>query len=133
MHSSSNIPGKSPFILLATHEPEEAATLRHVLESLEIRYRVVWARDGLEALGVLSREPPPVLVLIEGWLPRLSGRDVLRWSQDQARLRQTRFVLLTPPGSHQPPTEALVRPEDRRAWTTMLRNSVRRAVGGIED
>jgi two-component system, response regulator len=57
--------------------------------------KVVVARDGDEALEILTREEPPALVLLDLKLPRLSGMDVLLSMRDQERLKGVPVVVLT--------------------------------------
>jgi two-component system response regulator len=53
------------------------------------------ARDGEEALEMLKWPVPPLLVLLDLKLPRLSGVDVLTAIRDDPRLGKTPVVVLT--------------------------------------
>lgn len=53
------------------------------------------ARDGEEALEMLKSPVPPLLVLLDLKLPRLSGVDVLTAIRDDERIRHIPVVVLT--------------------------------------
>lgn len=53
------------------------------------------ARDGEEALAMLKASRPPVLVLLDLKLPRLSGVDILMGIRKDPRLERTPVVVLT--------------------------------------
>jgi len=84
-------------ILVVDDEPDLLAELAPLLE--RTGFSVVTASDGQQALNIVSRDPPDLIVL-DVLMPRLDGREVLR------QLRQsgnwTPVILLTRVGS---PTE----------------------------
>lgn len=53
------------------------------------------ARDGEEALDLLRRLPPPLLVFLDLKLPRLSGMDVLLAIREDERLKTLPVIVLT--------------------------------------
>lgn len=57
--------------------------------------RALIARDGLEALDILSREALPKLVLLDLKLPRMHGLEVLRRIRAHARTRFLPVVILS--------------------------------------
>lgn len=56
---------------------------------------VATAEDGETALGLLGREPPPTLVLLDLMLPRLSGWDVLQAMAQQPELAGVPVLVIT--------------------------------------
>ena len=75
-----------PTILVVDDEPGVRTTVREVLE--DERYRVLVAEDGQTALDLLDVDPVD-LVVLDVWLPRVGGMDVL------GRIRETRPGLET--------------------------------------
>jgi chemosensory pili system protein ChpA (sensor histidine kinase/response regulator) len=69
-------------------------SLRLMLE--DEGYVVAEARDGLEALATLRVATHPMVVLLDIWMPRLGGQDVLREVVRDRRLKSTHaFVVNT--------------------------------------
>jgi two-component system, NtrC family, response regulator AtoC len=59
-------------------------------------YVVLEARDGLEALALLRVFPHALVVLLDLWMPRLGGEDVLAAvAADSALVSRHAFVLVT--------------------------------------
>ncbi|MDA8219396.1 MAG: response regulator [Dehalococcoidales bacterium] len=65
-----------PVIMVVDDDEAIRALLAGVLDAEG--YRAVEAKDGLEAIELLQRERPD-LILLDLKLPRLTGREVLRW------------------------------------------------------
>lgn len=82
-------------ILIADDEPNIVISLEYLLE--QAGYRVLVARDGLEALEAVERERPD-LVLLDVMLPRLSGFDVCQKVRENAALQHVRVMMLTAKG-----------------------------------
>ncbi len=72
---------------------DDEENLRHMLQLVLERagYRVLTARDGLEALEVLDKEPAVSLVLCDVRMPRLDG---LRFLEEVARRRLDLLVVM---------------------------------------
>jgi CheY-like chemotaxis protein len=64
-------------ILIVDDDPDVAETLRRFLERPARRYVVVVASSGEEAVAILRRDAPD-LVLLDINMPGMSGLDVLR-------------------------------------------------------
>ncbi|MBP7096819.1 MAG: sigma-54-dependent Fis family transcriptional regulator, partial [Spirochaetia bacterium] len=75
-----------PTILVVDDEPGIRTTVREVLE--DERYRVLVAEDGQAALDALELDPVD-LVVLDVWLPRVGGMDVL------AKIKESRPGLET--------------------------------------
>ncbi len=60
-----------------------------------VGYRVVVARDGVEALEVYDREGPFDLVLLDVMMPRMSGLEALRELRKRATQAELPVILLT--------------------------------------
>ncbi|MDE2593935.1 MAG: response regulator, partial [Burkholderiales bacterium] len=75
---------------------DDSLTVRKVTQRLLARegYRVVLAKDGLEALEILAGESPAV-VLSDIEMPRMDGFDLLRNIRSDARLAQLPVIMIT--------------------------------------
>jgi chemosensory pili system protein ChpA (sensor histidine kinase/response regulator) len=75
---------------------DDSLTVRRVTQRLLVRegYRVVLAKDGLEALEKLAEERPAVL-LSDIEMPRMDGFDLLRNVRADARLAGLPVVMIT--------------------------------------
>lgn len=79
-------------ILLADAEPIESRRLARTLRDLD--HRVLLARDGLEALGRLEREPDVRLVIADLRLPDLGGAELCRLVRGRPDPLYTYMILL---------------------------------------
>ena len=75
---------------------DDSLTVRRVTQRLLVRegYRVVLAKDGLEALEKLADELPAV-VLSDIEMPRMDGFDLVRNLRADARLRALPVIMIT--------------------------------------
>lgn len=75
---------------------DDSLTVRRVTQRLLLRegYRVVLAKDGLEALERLAQERPAVL-LSDIEMPRMDGFDLVRNVRADARLADLPIVMIT--------------------------------------
>jgi chemosensory pili system protein ChpA (sensor histidine kinase/response regulator) len=75
---------------------DDSLTVRRVTQRLLARegYRVVLAKDGLEALERLAEELPAV-VLSDIEMPRMDGFDLVRNLRADARLRDLPVIMIT--------------------------------------
>jgi chemosensory pili system protein ChpA (sensor histidine kinase/response regulator) len=75
---------------------DDSVTMRRVAERLLSRngYRVITARDGLDAMAMLQTETPSTLLLdIE--MPRADGFEVAAFVRNTPRLAQTPIIMIT--------------------------------------
>ena len=82
-------------VLIADDEPNIVLSLEYLLQ--RAGYRVVVARDGQEALDLVERESPD-LVLLDVMLPKVSGFEVCQRLRDSRAHAATRVVMLTAKG-----------------------------------
>ena len=75
---------------------DDSLTVRRVTQRLLLRegYRVVLAKDGLDALERLS-EAVPDIVLSDIEMPRMDGFDLVRNMRADARLRDLPVIMIT--------------------------------------
>ena len=75
---------------------DDSLTVRRVTQRLLVRegYRVVLAKDGLEALERLAGERPAV-VLSDIEMPRMDGFDLVRNIRGDARLAALPVIMIT--------------------------------------
>lgn len=94
----------SPSLLLVEDEPDDVALFRRALRIVRPGTLLTVARDGDEALDLLSKFcsesprdglPPLSHVILDLKLPRKSGLEVLEWIRRRRELRELRVVMLT--------------------------------------
>lgn len=82
-------------ILIADDEPNILITLEYLMK--REGYEVVLARDGQEAIEVLRRERPR-LVLLDVMMPRKSGFEVCQELRADEQIKDTLVLMLTAKG-----------------------------------
>ena len=85
----------APRVMIAEDEPNIVTSLEFLMRKAGFDTRV--ARDGEEALGVLTAFRPDV-VLLDVMLPRRSGLEVCRFIRAEPSLAGTRVLMLTAKG-----------------------------------
>ncbi|MGH7480675.1 MAG: response regulator [Longimicrobiales bacterium] len=83
---------KQQTILIVDDDPDSLNIVRTFLESEG--YRIVTARDGKEALALLTDEHPGV-VLLDVMMPGMDGWEVARTMKAHPELDDVRIVMLT--------------------------------------
>ena len=75
---------------------DDSLTVRKITGRLLARegYRVVTARDGVEALELLAQDVPDAM-LVDVEMPRMDGFDLTRNVRADARLRQVPIIMIT--------------------------------------
>ncbi|MDX1547517.1 MAG: response regulator [Rhodothermales bacterium] len=88
-------------ILLVEDNPEDVFLMRRALERSRIRKRLHVVEDGEDALRFLHREAPhaeaprPRLVLLDLFLPGMSGLEVLHRMNEDPALRSIPVIVVT--------------------------------------
>ena len=82
-------------VLIADDEPNIVVSLQFMLK--REGYEVLVARTGPEALEMIGREHPQ-LVLLDGMMPGMSGFAVCEAVRADPALRDTRILMLTAKG-----------------------------------
>ncbi len=82
-------------ILVADDEPNIVISLEYLLK--REGYNVVIARDGQEALDVITREHPD-LVLLDVMMPKKTGFEVCQELRANEALQSTKILMLTAKG-----------------------------------
>jgi DNA-binding response OmpR family regulator len=85
----------APRVMIAEDEPNIVASLEFLMRKAGFDTRI--ARDGEEALGLLTAFRPDV-VLLDVMLPRRSGLEVCRFIRAEPSLAGTRVLMLTAKG-----------------------------------
>ena len=90
--AASAVVRAAPLILVV----DDSLTVRRVTQRLLLRegYRVVLAKDGLDALERLAEERPQ-MVLSDIEMPRMDGFDLVRNIRGDARLRDLPVIMIT--------------------------------------
>ena len=96
--------GAATTILLVEDDPNDVFLIRRALQRGEIPHALHVVGDGTAARAYLegrepfadrTRHPLPAVVLLDLWLPRESGHQVLAWVREQPGLRRVPVVILT--------------------------------------
>ncbi len=85
-------------ILLVEDDPDHAELTMEVLAGLEAQHVVIWAQDGVEAVGYLLENDSiihPTLILLDLNMPKMGGLDVLRRIRSEESTRTIPVVILT--------------------------------------
>jgi CheY-like chemotaxis protein len=88
-------------ILLVEDDAGDAERAMAALRDGKIRNRVAWVQDGEEALqylfqtGTFPGATRPDLILLDWWLPKISGSEVLDRIKRHPELRRIPVVILT--------------------------------------
>jgi two-component system response regulator len=88
-------------ILLVEDNPDHAELTKRALETGNMVNKVVWVKDGEEALdflyqrGAWASSQRPGLVLLDVNLPKVDGHKVLRQIKDDPRLQSIPVIMLT--------------------------------------
>jgi CheY-like chemotaxis protein len=79
-------------VLIVEDDPDVSSTLHDVVE--EQGYRVICAQNGREALSLLEKELPS-LMLIDLFMPVMSGVELLRVIRSSPKLSAIPWVIMT--------------------------------------
>jgi CheY-like chemotaxis protein len=82
-------------ILVVDDDPATREVVQELLESFD--YAVASAGDGVEALELIRREPPDIL-LLDLRMPRMNGREVLEALRADPRGSRIPVVILSASG-----------------------------------
>ena len=98
----SNLLAAKPItILLVEDNPGDVRLTIETLKSAKVRNTLHVARDGIDAMAFLRREPPftdaprPDLILLDLNLPKKDGREMLADLKAEPSLRRIPVVVLT--------------------------------------
>ncbi len=84
---------QSATILVADDSVYMRQFLRHTFEHAS--FKVIEARDGIEALEVLTSDQPPDVLMLDIEMPNLNGYDLLNILHSQPGLSDCKTILLT--------------------------------------
>jgi two-component system, chemotaxis family, response regulator Rcp1 len=93
--------GKPIEILLVEDNDYDAQRTLKALKNGRVRNRVNWVEDGVEAMGYLRREgkytasPRPDLILLDWYMPRMRGLEVLNEIKQDPDLKRIPVVIMT--------------------------------------
>ena len=92
---------KTVEILLVEDNPGDARLAQEAIREAQMRNRLNWVLDGVEALTFLRKEgkhkqaPRPDLILLDLNLPRKDGRELLAEIKRDEQLKRIPVVVLT--------------------------------------
>jgi CheY-like chemotaxis protein len=81
-----------PLVLVVENDATTRALI--CLRLSRIGCQVTSAEDGIDALEKLRAQPPRVLIL-DTYLPRLGGLDVLKTARTEGLLQSTKVIILS--------------------------------------
>jgi len=88
-------------ILLVEDRDYDAKRTMNALRTGKIRNRVNWVEDGVEAMAYLRRQgnyqaaPRPALILLDWYMPRMDGWEVLEQVKQDPDLKRIPVVIMT--------------------------------------
>jgi CheY-like chemotaxis protein len=94
-------PGEPIEILLVEDTDYDARRTMNALKTGKIRNRVSWVEDGVEAMSYLRRQgthaaaPRPDLILLDWYMPRMDGAEVLEEIKRDPELKRIPVVIMT--------------------------------------
>ena len=117
-------------ILIVDDEPATRGVIAHLLE--EAGYATVEARSGEEALDILSRKLPD-LILLDLVMPGMGGLDFLRRLKSEGRTLSIPTIIVTGLSGREARTSALqegaadylIKPFDEAELTSRVENHIR--------
>jgi CheY-like chemotaxis protein len=83
---------KTPIILVVDDNQQNLELLQVYLEDVDCR--AVPARDGLEALEIIAKEPPD-LILLDVMMPKMSGFEVCRRIKNDPKTSDIPVIMVT--------------------------------------
>jgi two-component system, chemotaxis family, response regulator Rcp1 len=96
-----SVGGDAIEILLVEDNEADAQRTTEALRDGKVRNRVVWVQDGEQALDLLHREGSfansrrPDLILLDWYLPKINGWDVLAHIKEHPDLKRIPVVIMT--------------------------------------
>ncbi|WP_265112212.1 response regulator [Halosolutus halophilus] len=101
MNRKSSVPGQEAEVLLVEDNPGDVRLVRELFSDAAITNTLHVATDEQEALDFLNQRgeftdaPRPDLVLLDWYLPRATGEDVLRAIRNDHELEEVLVIVLT--------------------------------------
>jgi len=84
--------GKSPIVLVVDDNQQNLELLQAYLEDVDCR--TIPARDGLEALEIISKETPD-LILLDVMMPKMSGFEVCKRIKNDPKTGDIPVIMVT--------------------------------------
>ena len=107
MRNSHELVGRPMEILLVEDNCGDARLTVELLREGNIKHRMSWVWDGIEALeflrhqGIYAQAPRPDLILLDLSLPRMDGRELLELVRGDPDLKDIPVVVMTASHSHE--------------------------------
>jgi len=84
--------GKTPVVLVVDDNRPNRELLQAYLEDVDCR--AVPARDGIEALGIIAKNPPD-LILLDVMMPKMSGFEVCKKIKNDPKTTDIPVIMVT--------------------------------------
>ena len=94
-----NLPQAKNIVIYADDDPDDLEFVKDSFARYSPTVEVVTARDGVEALSILSdlppHEPTPCLIILDINMPRLNGKETLLDIRKMKRFEEVPIVLFS--------------------------------------
>src|SRR3990172_6278848 len=116
-------------VLLVEDNPDDVEIIRWLFEKSRLAHELHVVGDGQEALDFLFQETPPDIILLDLYLPKKDGHEVLAELKGHPDLRVIPILVLTTSNAEQDFARALRRgAQDYLLKGQLDRNSLIRSV-----
>jgi CheY-like chemotaxis protein len=128
-------PARLPLLLLVEDDDLDALIVKRSLRELEIRCKLIHAKDGEEALEYLFARSSdlPCAILLDLNMPRMDGFEFLHCAQSYAKLRHIPVLILTTSTSELDRIESLKRGATRYIVKTLDADAFRESLRCVQE
>ena len=82
-------------IMVVDDDPDQISTVKYVLESLNNKYEVIGANNGIQCLQLLKEKNLPDLILLDIMMPEMNGWEVLNRLKENSTWKDIPVIFLT--------------------------------------
>lgn len=82
-------------IMVVDDDPDQISTVKYVLESLNNKYEVIGANNGIQCLQLLKEKNIPDLILLDIMMPEMNGWEVLNRLKENSTWKDIPVIFLT--------------------------------------
>ena len=82
-------------IMVVDDDPDQISTVKYVIESLNNKYEVIGANNGIQCLQLLKEKNLPDLILLDIMMPEMNGWEVLNRLKENSTWKDIPVIFLT--------------------------------------